>query len=246
LVQVEESGEVSRFHADPVQLDPADLRPRPAQLLGRLVPGEPSLLPQPAQLGGEPALPDGLTALIRHPSASSSRGAIPATVTVLTHSVVPGWALDEASWQLVVQYALHLARPGMVPFKETERPFPYHLRAYPAWSSAVHRGQQRSVGPDQGRVLQWEQRAVRMAAFGHPLIGQVHGRGAVRRRRAHLARWYPVEERIQPGHRVDQRLRGIRRLLVLPVHPPPLDLQPGRLGDVPRLAVSGVDQAVEP
>src|SRR5689334_6045293 len=95
-------------------------------------------------------------------------------------------------------------------------------------------------------MLEREQFAVGLAAFGDPLVGQLHRLGPVRRGRAEFRLGVTVEVGVEPDQRLDQFVRrpaGI--VLELAVDPPPVDLELGRLGRVGGLPVGEADQAVE-
>src|SRR5579859_1984169 len=62
----------------------------------------------------------------------------------------------------------------------------------------VDRGEQGGVGADQRRVLQRQQRAVRLAALPDPLVGQVHGPGPVHGGGPDLGRRGTVKIAVQP------------------------------------------------
>ena len=53
-------------------------------------------------------------------------------------------------------------------------------------------------------MLLCEKRAVRQAAFGNPLVGQVHRLGSVYCGRADLGLWLTAEGGLQAGYRFDQ------------------------------------------
>ena len=71
-------------------------------------------------------------------------------------------------------------------------------------------GQQGGIAADQGRVLQREQRAVRLAALPDPLVGKVHRPGPVHRGRAECGLGLTVQVAVQAGERRDQFLGGLR------------------------------------
>ena len=71
-------------------------------------------------------------------------------------------------------------------------------------------GQQGGIAADQGRVLQREQRAVRLAALPDPLVGNVHRLDPVHRNRAESGLGLAVQVAVQAGEGPDQFLGGLR------------------------------------
>jgi hypothetical protein len=114
--------------------------------------------------------------------------------------------------------------------------------------------EQGGIGADEGRVLQGQQPAVRLAAFADPLIGQVHRPGTMRRRRPDRVLRLAVRVAVQAGQGANQ-LRGgrgvidrgrARPVLVLAMHAPPGHLELGGLGGAGGLAVGQPHQGIEP
>jgi hypothetical protein len=115
-------------------------------------------------------------------------------------------------------------------------------------------GEQGGVGADQGRVLKGKQPAVRLAALPDPLIGQVHGPGAVHRGRPDRRIGLAVRVAVQAGQGANQFFGGLGVIdrgcalpvLVLAMHPPPADLELGGLGGAGGFAVGEPHQGIEP
>jgi hypothetical protein len=68
LVELQQPGEVMRFHTRPVQLNPAELGTGPVQALSDLFFRKTRTFAKSAHFGGEPTATDGRAAILRHPS----------------------------------------------------------------------------------------------------------------------------------------------------------------------------------